>query len=307
MINILKAIIKRSNNLLQRLMYNLDYKINNPLNRLRNDFQHLFRKNGLNICYNRFIPRDYDPDKKNILIAIDSPAVVEYNKWLKPEMEFIAEISFANYFNLEYYYCPRELYATSDVVVYLNPSREYNKNQLVSMIYSRAKTLEGHKLRHEVADLFQDQIDTYGTGTDDSIKTTDIKKIVSLDKYMFQIAIENGKYPEYVSEKFYDCIKTRTIPIYRGGEEAIKKMGFNVEGILFFNTIEDLEKILEEKVSKSTYEKKKEIIDHNLNRLIEIRNERKFNFFLNTLQLHYFHTMGSYFEKNYHTLSLGFD
>ena len=307
MVNMFKVIIKRSNRLLQRFMYNLDYKINNPLNRLRNDFQHLFRKNGLNICYNGFIPKDYDPEKKNILIAIDSPAVVEYNKWLKPEMEFIAEISFANYYNLDYYYCPRELYATSDVVVYFNPSREYNKNRLVSMIYSRAKTLEGHKMRHEVGELFQDQIDTYGTGTDDSLKTTDVKKIDTLDKYMFQIAIENGKYPEYVSEKFYDCIKTRTIPIYRGGEVAIKKMGFNTDGILFFNTIEELEKILEEKVSELLYKKNKVVLDYNLNRLIEIRNERKLNFFLNTLQLHYSHSMRSYFEKKYHTLSLHFD
>jgi hypothetical protein len=305
--NNIRAVIKKGNNLLQRLVYILDYRINNPVIRILNDYQNLFRKNGLNICYNDFIPRDYDSNKKNILIAIDSPAVVEYHKWLKPDMKFIAEISFANFYNLEYYYCPRELYATSDVVVKLMPSRQYNKNRLVSMIFSKLKILEGHKLRHEVADIFKDQIDLYGTGTGDSKKITDIKKIDTLDNYMFQIAIENGRHPEYVSEKFHDCIKTRTIPIYRGGEQAIKKMGFNLEGILFFDTVEDLEKILEEKVSKATYEKKKEAIDYNLKRLIEIRNEMKFNFFLNTLQISYFHTMDSYFKKNYSALSLDFD
>ncbi|KKM00777.1 hypothetical protein LCGC14_1801070, partial [marine sediment metagenome] len=281
---ILKTITQKSNNLLQRLVYELDFRINNPMNRLLNDFQHLFRKNGLNICYNRFISRDYKLDKKNILIAIDSPAVVEYRKWLKPEMEFIAEISFANYYNLKHYYCPRELYIANDTHVYLKPSREYKKNRLVSMIYSNSKILEGHKFRHKVAELFKDQIDRYGTGADPSKKTTDLKKIITLDKYMFQIAIENGKYPEYVSEKFYDCVKTRTIPIYPGGEKAIKKMGFDREGILFFDTIEDLEKIFDEKVSKSTYKKKKDAIDYNLKRLIEIRNERKLNFFFNTLK-----------------------
>ena len=280
----LKTIIKKSNNLLQRFSYILDYRINNPMIRLRNDYQNLLRRNGLNTCYNRFISRDYDPNKKNILIAIDSPAVVEYQKWLKPEMEFIAEISFANYYNLEYYYCPRTLYATNDVVVYFNPSREFKKSKLVSMIYSRLKQLKGHKFRHEVAELFKDQIDRYGTGADDSIKTTDIKKIVTLDKYMFQIAIENGKYPEYVSEKFYDCLKTRTIPIYWGGEEAIKKMGFDTNGIFFFDTIEDLKKILEEKISQSTYEERIEAVNYNLIRLYEIRTEMKFNFYLNTLQ-----------------------
>lgn len=303
----LRAIIKKGNNLLQKLAYDIDYKINNPVNRIKNDYQNLFRRNGLNICYNKNIQTYYDPGKKNILIAIESPAVIEYYKWLEPEMKFIAEISFANYYNLKYYYCPRNLYATNDNYVYFRPSREYKKNRLVSMIYSRAKVLEGHKLRHEVADKFKDKIDRYGTGAEDSMLTTDIKKIDTLDKYMFQIAIENGKYHEYVSEKFFDCVKTRTIPIYWGGRKAIKKMGFDNEGILFFNTIEDLENILEEKVSKSTYMKKKEVIDYNLNRLREIRTEVKFNFYRNTLQAGYLNTQESYHKRNYNALSLDFD
>ena len=303
----LKAIIKKGNNLLQKLIYVIDYKINNPVNRIKNDYQNLFRRNGLNICYNRYIPTDYDPRKKNILIAIESPAVIEYYKWLEPEMKFIAEISFANYYNLKYYYCPRSLYAANDSYVYFRLSREYKKNRLVSMIYSRAKILVGHKLRHEVADKFKDKINRYGTGADDSIQKTDIKKIDTLDKYMFQIAIENGKHPEYVSEKFYDCLKTRTIPIYWGGEEAIKKMGFNTDGIFFFDTIEDLKKILEEDVSQSTYEERKEAIDYNLIRLHEIRTEMKFNFYLNTLQIGYLDTQESYHKRNYSAMSLDFD
>ncbi len=139
------------------------------------------------------------------------------------------------------------------------------------------------------------------------MQTTDINKMDTLDKYMFQIAIENGKYPEYVSEKFFDCIKTRTIPIYRGGKEAIKKMGFDIEGILFFNAIEDLEKILEEKVSKSIYEKKKDAVDYNLNRLHEIRTEVKLNFYRNTIQMGYLTSQESYHKRNYSAMSLDFD
>lgn len=241
------------------------------------------------------------------MIAIDSPAVIESYNVLKPDMEFIAEISFANYYNLKHYYCPRTLYATNDVVVYFNPTREFKKKKLVSMIYSRLKKLEGHKFRHKVAEGFKDKIDRFGTGVGDSIKYTDIKKIDTLDKYMFQIAIENGKYPEYVSEKFYDCLKTRTIPIYWGGEEAIKKMGFNTDGILFFDTIDDLENIFENLVSESTYKEKKEAIDYNLNRLLEIRTEMKYNFYLNTFRVGYLQTEKSYFDKDYRAFHLDFD
>jgi len=316
MIKILKAIIKKGNNFLQNIMYNIDYRINNPTRRLLNDFQHLFRKNGMNFCFNRLIPRDYDSEKKNILIAIESPAVVKYEKWLKPEMEFIAEISFANFYNLENYYCPRELYAPNDFYVNLNTSKKYNKNRLISMIYSGSKHLEGHKLRHKVADRFKNQIEIFGSGSIESTEKNKnlfypnskyIKKIFSLDKYMFQIVIENGKFPEYVSEKFYDCLKTRTIPIYWGGEQAVKKMDFNTEGILFFDSIEDLETTLKEKVTESNYKSKSQAIEYNFNKLIEIRNRLKFNFFLNGFMSLYFHSIYSYHGKNYSAMSLNLD
>ena len=56
--------------------------------------------------------------------------------------------------------------------------------------------------------------------------------------------IENGKYPEYVTEKLYDCIKLGTVPIYWGGEEALRKMGFDIQGFIFFDSLEELEEIL---------------------------------------------------------------
>ncbi len=314
---ILNTIIEKGMNLLLRRLSIEVYREKNPFARMQRNFKDLFNKNGLNICYNRFTQRDYDSEKNNILIAIESPAVIEYQGWLDPEMEFIAEISFANFYNLENYYCPRELYAADDFYVNLNPSREYKKIRLISMIYSNYQYLEGHKLRHEVANRFKNRIETFGAGLENSTEKKGksyyypnsiyMRKIFSLDQYMFQIVIENGKYPEYVSEKFYDCLKTRTIPIYWGGEEAIMKMGFNTDGILFFNTVKDLENILEEKVSKSTYSKKIPAIEFNFNKLIEIRNKMKLNFFLNSLLIGYFHSTESYHNKNYSTLALNFD
>ena len=312
----LRAIIKRSNTILQNIMYDIDFRINNPTNRLISDFQNLFRKNGMNFCFNRYIQRDYDPAKKNILIAIESPAVVKYEKWLKPEMKFVAEISFANYYNLKNFYCPRELYAPNDFYVHLNTSKKYDKDRLISMIYSGSKHLEGHKLRHKIGDNFKNQIEMFGSGSIELKEDNKnlfypnskyVKKIISLEKYMFQIVIENGKFPEYVSEKFYDCLKTRTIPIYWGGEKAVKKMGFDTEGILFFDTIEDFEKIIEEKVTESNYKSLNQALEYNFNRLIEIRNKLKFSFFLNGFMSSYFHTIYSYHGRDYTAMSLDLD
>jgi len=289
----------------------------NPSVKLIKNYQDLFRNNGFNVCYNNSIREDYDSKKKNILIAIESPAIIEYHKWLDPKMEFIAEISFANFYNLKNYYCPRELYAGNDFYINLNPSRKYKKERLVSLIYSKRQHLEGHKLRHEIANRFQSRIELFGSGIENSREkkgisyyypnTNKVRKIFSLDRYMYQIVIENGKHPEYVSEKFFDCLKTRTIPIYWGGEKAVRTMGFDIEGIFFFDTIEDLEISMEEKVSKSTYNKKIHALEFNLNRLIEIRNNLKLLFFLNTLQINYFHSTESYHNKNYNALALKFD
>jgi len=267
----------------------------------------LFRKNGYNICYNRKIPKDYDPDKKNILITIESPEVIEHEGWLKPDMKFYAEISFANFYKLKNYYCCRTLYAGHDGWVDLDLNKVYdNKTKLVSMIYSKNNRLPGHKMRHNIADKLGEDIDLFGSGTGKYLE----RKIDSLADYMFQVVVENGKYPEYVSEKFFDCIKTRTIPIYRGGEEGLRKMGFISDGVLCFDSMEDLDVILKEKVSTDVYETMLPHAVKNLDRLVELRNESKFNFYLNTILSGYLHSTASgvwQTKTDYSKLNLGLD
>ena len=267
----------------------------------------LFRKNGYNICYNKSIPEDYDPNKKNILLAIESPEVVEYEGWLKPDMKFYAEISFANYYKLKNYHCCRTLYVGHDGWVDLDINNTFdNKNELVSMIYSTNNHLSGHKMRRDIADTFGERIDLFGSGTGKYLE----KKIESLADYMFQIVVENGKYPEYVSEKFFDCIKTRTIPIYRGGEEGLRKMGFDPEGVLYFDSFEELDVILKENVSSEIYKTMLPHAINNLNRLVELRNEYKFNFYINTILSGYLHSTASGVwqqKSDYTRLNLGLD
>lgn len=254
----------------------------NPNRIFRHSLHDLLDEESIQLCYNKQISNNYNPSKKNILIATESPAVVNHDGWLDDDMEFTAEISFGNFYNLEHYHCPYSLYAGRDSFVTLmeNDPTLSSKSHNISIIYSDKTTLPGHELRHRVGEKFGDQIDQYGGGADNYIED----KADSLVPYRYQVVIENGKYPRYVSEKFYDAIKTSTIPIYWGGEKAIKQMGFDTDGILFFDDVADLRHIIDERVSKKEYEQLASSIRYNREHLISLRNQMKYDLFLNQVR-----------------------
>ncbi len=266
----------------------------------------LFAKNGYQICYNKLTPQQYKPGKKNILFLIESPAVVEHHwdEWIQPHMEFHAEVSFHNFLKLPRYTCCRSLYATSDNFVELDPNATYtDKPLLVSMIYSDKQTLKGHKLRYEVAQLFGDKMDLLGFGATGKF----IEKDESLIPYMYQVVIENGMYPDYVSEKFFDCLKTMTVPIYWGGREGVEKMGFDPRGILFFTTHDELEHILTKQISADKYAAMLPFVEKNYARLRELRQEISMDALLSPVLLNgYMGTTKSYYGFQPDKLSLDF-
>lgn len=59
-------------------------------------------------------------------------------------------------------------------------------------------------------------VDFYGWGNYDNLKPHISKKWEALKDYKFCLTIENSYDKNYISEKFYDCILTNTIPIYYG-------------------------------------------------------------------------------------------
>ncbi len=276
--------------------------INNYTKHIYARYLKLFKKNGINICYNAYIPSQYDPAKRNILLALESPAVIEYMKWLSPEMKFEAEISFGNYYNLEHYFCCRDLYVNNDNFVNVKTGTIFkNKPEEISIVSSHKKHLPGHRYRHEIIARFSDKLDAFGSGYH---KFGDVTKAYT--DYKFQVVIENGKYPEYVSEKLLDCIKTQTLPVYWGGEQGLRKMGFNMDGFIFFDTTEELSEILQQ-LTGSLYQEKYHAMLENLHRLIEIRNGKKMNLYLNSTMLRYMHTPQSYLGLKFNTLNLFLD
>ena len=101
----------------------------------------------------------------------------------------------------------------------------YEKSKMISMISSNKNMCEGHRVRLEWVDMIGDQVDLYGRGFNE-IAT----KEEGLCDYMFSVAIENGQYETYFTEKLLDCFATGTIPVYLGAPDIGNH--FNKDGII---------------------------------------------------------------------------
>jgi hypothetical protein len=119
------------------------------------------------------------------------------------------------------------------------------KSKHVSHIYSGKKDLEGHKLRHKIAEKLGG-FDCYGHGTINSLKY----KSDALNDYMFSIIIENNKAINYFTEKILDCFACRTIPIYWGAPNIGDF--FDMDSVIVFENIDELEYILNT-IDSNTY------------------------------------------------------
>jgi hypothetical protein len=111
----------------------------------------------------------------------------------------------------------------------------HEKDSMVSIILSNKKTTIGHRLRHEILSIFSN-LDSFGFNNPIE------NKITGLGKYRFSIIVENCKQDYYFTEKIIDSFITGTIPIYWGCP-SIGKF-FDIDGIICFNSIQELEKIL---------------------------------------------------------------
>ena len=127
----------------------------------------------------------------------------------------------------------------------------YEKSKMISMISSNKTMCEGHRLRLEWVDRIGDQLDLYGRGFNEIAD-----KEEGLCDYMFSVAIENGQYETYFTEKLLDCFATGTIPVYLGAPDIGDH--FNKDGIIDLTDEFD--------VSEEIYYNKMEAIKDNLER-----------------------------------------
>lgn len=124
----------------------------------------------------------------------------------------------------------------------------YPKSKLISIIASTKNQTDGHQLRHKIIEKYDNKIHTYGRGYNPVEH-----KIECLKDYRFSIVIENIKKDYYFTEKLIDCFMTGTIPIYYGCPSIVDF--FDLDGIITFNNIQELETILDG-LTPSLYDKK---------------------------------------------------
>lgn len=112
-------------------------------------------------------------------------------------------------------------------------------------------------------------VDAFGWGD----KFLGLKKDGVVD-YKFSICIENSNEKNYISEKFYDCILTNTIPIYFGCSNI--KTFWPEDGYFLIDDINNTSKIVD--LIKYIFENSEEIYDRMLPELIKMK-ERYFTEF----------------------------
>ena len=151
-------------------------------------------------------------------------------------------------------------------IPWIEPKEEFKKEKLCSMFASPKKWLEGHVLRHQLAESYKNSLDLYG-GMFGSQRLGDgihPDKSDGLFPYMFSIVIENTNCDKYYTEKITDCFMSKTIPIYWGTKKIIED--FNQDGIIFWN-----ENFHPKNLNSDLYFSKIAAIEDNYNRVLKLK------------------------------------
>jgi len=147
--------------------------------------------------------------------------------------------------------------------IYPNDQKIYKKNKNISIIASAKRQLEGHKLRHQIISKYADKIDLVCGGGYFKIDY----KLSALQDFRYSIVVENCRQDYWFTEKLIDCFVTGTVPIYWGCP-SINKF-FNIKGMLLFNSLDELDYIINEIDLLSFYNNIKDIIKENYYRSLE--------------------------------------
>jgi len=173
----------------------------------------------------------------NVAWLLEPPSVAlqTYN-WIKSNYEFFDYVLTYNKELLSI--SPKfKWYPHGGCWIYPKDWKVHRKSKDVSMIASNKNFTAGHRLRHDVMNRLGSNIDLVcGRGH----KPFEYKLDVLKD-YRYSIVIENGRYETYFTEKLIDCFMTGTVPIYWGC--SLKGL-FEEGGILYFETIDELQEIL---------------------------------------------------------------
>ena len=141
--------------------------------------------------------------------------------------------------------------------LYSSEWKIYPKTKLVLTVVGDKRKTIGHKFRHTVAAALGDKIDIRGR-EHSAFDPTQRAEVYA--PYMYQVAIHNNLTADYWSDILIDCFATGTVPIVWGSRYLHKY--FDIDGLIFFDTIEELKKILNE-ISEEDYLSRMQAIREN--------------------------------------------
>ena len=136
------------------------------------------------------------------------------------------------------------------------------KTKLCSLIASNKRMTAGHAFRQDIINRFSSKVDHYGNGFLRIENKED-----GLRDYYFSIVMENSQPDYYFSEKLLDCFASRTVPVYWGSNVS---PFFNTDGMIIFNTAEELEDIFNT-LTPELYNTKLSAIEDNLKRVEQFK------------------------------------
>jgi hypothetical protein len=145
-------------------------------------------------------------------------------------------------------------------------SQQFEKKKLISCIASKNVKTYGHKYRHQLIYYFSHKYkwDLWGSGY-----RKFHSKVQPLGEYMYNIAIQNGRYDTYFTEILTDPFLLRTIPIFWGSPKVSEL--FDSRGFYIFDTPQELQLILDN-ISVEDYAMKKNHIENNYKIAASLRN-----------------------------------
>lgn len=121
----------------------------------------------------------------------------------------------------------------------------YEKERLVSIVASNKQWTVGHRLRHQIVNRYPGKIETYGNGYNniiDNYNGTRLGKILAVGPYNYSFAVMNSKEDDYFTEILTDVLAVGTIPLWWGTDNIGKY--FNPDGIISFNSLEELDALM---------------------------------------------------------------
>ena len=125
----------------------------------------------------------------------------------------------------------------------------HEKSKLCSHMASDQRLTDGHQLRWAIVDKYRHLFDSCKEGNSVWSEWKD----PWLNDFYFSVIVENSRESYYFSEKILECFRAGTVPIYWGCP-TIGEF-FDEEGIIVFNSLEELEPILKS-LSVDEYQKR---------------------------------------------------